>query len=266
MSSDRTDRSGRDRRVLPDRRDHRGPARGRRRCWSARATTPRCSTVDSPVITSTDVLVEGVHFRRDWTAAADVGRKAVAVNVADLEAMGGRAVALLVGLLGAGRRWRSAGRWTSPRGCGRRRGRPGSSLVGGDVTRARDITIAVTVLGVLRRRAPVRRSGARPGDVVAVRRPAGLGRRRADRARPRVPLAARRGRGVPGARSCRTGRGRGRRGRRDGDDRRLRRAAGRPRPRGGASGVVASTCAGRRSRCPSRCRPWPRRPARTRTS
>jgi thiamine-monophosphate kinase len=50
-----------------------------------------------PVITSTDVLVEGIHFRRDWSPAGDVGRKAVAVNVADLEAMGGRAVAILVG-------------------------------------------------------------------------------------------------------------------------------------------------------------------------
>jgi thiamine-monophosphate kinase len=44
-----------------------------------------------PVVSSLDVLVEGVHFRRDWSEAADVGRKAVAVNVADIEAMGGRA-------------------------------------------------------------------------------------------------------------------------------------------------------------------------------
>ena len=55
--------------------------------------------VDGPVLTSVDVLVEGVHFRRDWTTAHDVGRKAVAVNVADLEAMGGRAQGDRRGLL-----------------------------------------------------------------------------------------------------------------------------------------------------------------------
>ena len=49
--------------------------------------------IKDAVATSVDVLVEGVHFRRDWSEARDVGRKAVAVNVADLEAIGARATA-----------------------------------------------------------------------------------------------------------------------------------------------------------------------------
>ena len=53
-------------------------------------------------------------------------------------------------------------------GLGEEAAAAGVSLLGGDVTRARDITIAVTVLGVLDGRPPVLRSGARPGDVVAI--------------------------------------------------------------------------------------------------
>jgi thiamine-monophosphate kinase len=113
------------------------------------------------------VLVEGVHFRRDWSEARDVGRKAVAVNVADLEAIGARATGLLVGFsappdLKVG--------WVLDFADGLRQEAEAArvSLLGGDVTRARDITIAVTAMGSLEGREPVLRSGARPGNLVAI--------------------------------------------------------------------------------------------------
>lgn len=123
--------------------------------------------VAGPVVSSVDVLVEGVHFRRDWSEARDVGRKAVAVNVADIEAMGGRALGLLVGF-SAPAELPTA--WVMEFTAGLREecAAAGVALLGGDTTRSRDITVAVTVLGTLDGRPPVRRSGARPGDVVAL--------------------------------------------------------------------------------------------------
>ncbi len=123
--------------------------------------------VGGPVVTSVDVLVEGVHFRRDWSEARDVGRKAVAVNVADIEAMGGRALGIVVGFSAPSDL--SAG-WVLDFAAGLRDecDAAGVYLLGGDTTRSRDITISVTVLGALDGRQPVRRGGARPGDVVAL--------------------------------------------------------------------------------------------------
>jgi thiamine-monophosphate kinase len=123
--------------------------------------------VGDTVAASLDVLVEGVHFRRDWSEAGDVGRKAAAVNIADIEAIGARATGLLVGFsappeLPVG--------WVLDFAAGlvQESLAAGVGLLGGDVTRARDITVAVTAMGSLEGRDPVLRSGARPGDLVAI--------------------------------------------------------------------------------------------------
>ena len=57
---------------------------------------------DGRVVVSTDVLVDGRHFRRDWAQAHDIGRRVAAANLSDLNAMGGRATALTVGLAAPG--------------------------------------------------------------------------------------------------------------------------------------------------------------------
>lgn len=124
--------------------------------------------VNGSAVTSTDMLVEGVHFRRDWSSAHDVGRKAVAENVADLEAMGATPVTMVV-CLGAPADLPMD--WVRELSAGMRAEAElsGICLVGGDTTRARDVTIAVTVIGQTDGREPVLRSGARPGQVVAVK-------------------------------------------------------------------------------------------------
>ena len=122
---------------------------------------------DGRVVATTDLLVEGRHFRLDWSSAYDVGQKAAAANLADVAAMGAVATALLVGLA------------TPPGlplevadglvdGLRDEAARVGALVVGGDVVAADALLLAITALGDLQGRAPVTRAGARPGDVVVL--------------------------------------------------------------------------------------------------
>jgi len=118
------------------------------------------------VVVCTDVLVEGVHFRADWSTAHDVGRKAVAVNAADVAAMGACTVAVVVGLAAPAD---TPVAWLTELTAGLRAesATVGCSVVGGDTVAGPVVTVAVTAVGTLLG-APVTRAGARPGDVVAV--------------------------------------------------------------------------------------------------
>jgi thiamine-monophosphate kinase len=118
------------------------------------------------VVVSTDVLVEGRHFRRDWASAADIGHRAAAANLSDVNAMGGRAHSLTIGL--AAPRDLPA-RWALEfaEGFAEEAALVGASVVGGDLTSADSLVIAVTALGACTQ-APVLRSGAEPGDVLAL--------------------------------------------------------------------------------------------------
>ncbi|MDX6286917.1 MAG: thiamine-monophosphate kinase [Frankiales bacterium] len=122
---------------------------------------------DGRVVATTDVLVDGRHFRRDWSTAYDVGRRAAAANLADIAAMGARATALLIGL-GCPADLELA--WADGLADGLRDEAAlcNASVVGGDVVRSDVLTIAVTALGDLNGRAPVTRAGAQPGDIVGV--------------------------------------------------------------------------------------------------
>ncbi len=130
------------------------------------------ATPDGRVVATTDFLLEGRHFRRDWSAAADVGHKAAARSLADLAAMGAEPSALLVALAAPADLPVSWARELAE-GLAAECARGGASVIGGDTARAGQVLLAVTGLGDLAGRAPVLRSGARPGDLVAVAGPLG---------------------------------------------------------------------------------------------
>ena len=118
------------------------------------------------VAVSTDAMIEDVHFRRTWSSPHDVGRKAVASSVADLEAMGARPIGVVISLSAPPDLEAS---WVTEcsRGAREECELSGAALVGGDITRGAAIGVVCTVFGDMEGRAPVLRSGARSGDVVA---------------------------------------------------------------------------------------------------
>jgi thiamine-monophosphate kinase len=119
------------------------------------------------VVAAVDLVIEGRHFRREWSSAYDVGVKAAARSLADIAAMGAVNTALLVALATPGT---LPARWATElaEGLAAEATRAGAGIVGGDTARADGITLSVTALGDLEGRRPVLRSGARPGDLIAV--------------------------------------------------------------------------------------------------
>jgi thiamine-monophosphate kinase len=125
------------------------------------------AAVDGRAVVCTDMLVEDRHFRLDWSTPHDVGRKAVAQNAADIEAMGGRATAFVVAF-GAPGDTSTARAVELADGMWHEAGLIGAGIVGGDMVSAPQWVISVTALGDLGGLDAVRRSGAKIGDTVAV--------------------------------------------------------------------------------------------------
>ncbi|MDO4241386.1 MAG: thiamine-phosphate kinase [Microbacteriaceae bacterium] len=119
------------------------------------------------VITS-DTMVEGSDFRRDWHTPFALGWKLAATNLSDVVAMGARPTALTVAITCPGDTRVEAL-------CEIARGltvacealAPGCAVVGGDIAAGQQMVCAVTAVGEMGERQPVLRSGAKPGDIVA---------------------------------------------------------------------------------------------------
>lgn len=117
------------------------------------------------VLVSTDTLVEGVHFRTNWAEARQIGRRAAAASLADIAAMGGANLALVVAFT-APRETSTI--WADELNAGllEEAAKEGAALVGGDVSVGPVVSLTVTALGSAKQ--AVRRNGAGPDQVVAV--------------------------------------------------------------------------------------------------
>jgi thiamine-monophosphate kinase len=119
------------------------------------------------LLATTDLFVEGIHFRREMFSPRQAGRKALARGLSDIAAMGGEARHALVSL--ALPRW-AAERWVREfyRGMAELGRKWKVGIVGGDLTRGRLLAADIVVLGFAPRGKALRRDGARPGDAIYV--------------------------------------------------------------------------------------------------
>jgi thiamine-monophosphate kinase len=125
-------------------------------------------TPGAALVVTTDSLVEGIHFRLDWTDWASLGHKTLAVNLSDLAAMGAtpRLAVLTLGLRGDERVSDLRALYN---GLGALAARSGTLIAGGDIVRSPTaLTLHVTAFGEVVENRVLTRSGARPGDVIGV--------------------------------------------------------------------------------------------------
>ncbi|MBA3316778.1 MAG: thiamine-phosphate kinase [Gemmatimonadales bacterium] len=116
---------------------------------------------DGALAVSTDVSVEGVHFRLDWITPAEAGWRATSAALSDLAAEGAGPIGVLSAIT-VPQRAADGDLLALSEGIGAAAAAAGAPVVGGDLSTGAAWSIGVTVIGRASR--PVTRAGARPGD------------------------------------------------------------------------------------------------------
>lgn len=134
------------------------------------AAVLRC---DAPLVVSNDALVDEVHFRRGWLSEEEIGYRATMAALSDLAAMGAKPLGVVSGLIlpddvdDEALRRLAIGQRRAASECG-------TAVIGGNLAKGSQLSITCTVMGTAER--PLLRSGAKPGDVLAVVGHLGLAR------------------------------------------------------------------------------------------
>lgn len=123
-----------------------------------------CAVVEGGRLALTcDLAVEGIHFRRDWLTAEEIGGRSCAAALSDLAAVAAAPVAVLVACAAGADDVKSGWLGAVQRGVEEAARAAGAAVVGGDVARSPG-PLVLDVTGVGRVEVPVLRDGARPGD------------------------------------------------------------------------------------------------------
>lgn len=138
--------------------------------WGARAggigddAAVISSIGDRALVASTDSSVENVHFRRAWLSAFEIGYRATTAALSDLAAMAAKPLGMLVAM-GIPDDWLPEIDDLAD-GIGDAAATGSAPILGGDISKATELSLTITVLGAAR--SPLMRSAAHPGDFVYV--------------------------------------------------------------------------------------------------
>ena len=116
-------------------------------------------------VLAADMAIEGVHFNREWSTLGEIGAKITAANLADIYAMGGEPKYLLVSA-GLTADFGIAQVTELAKGIAEEAALVGASVVGGDISRAEQLVISISVYGEVEN--PITRSGAKVEDSVII--------------------------------------------------------------------------------------------------
>ena len=122
------------------------------------------NAVNSNVVVSTDMAVEGVHFRIDWSTAYEIGRKITVANLADIFAMGGLPKFLLVSVAFPSRHLNRLE--DLAKGIRDEAHKVNATVIGGDISSSEQLVISITAIGETDQ--AITRSGAQPNDLVMI--------------------------------------------------------------------------------------------------
>ena len=120
---------------------------------------------ENHIVVTTDMAVEDVHFKVNWSSAEEIGRKVAAANLADIYAMGGRPKYLTVAMAATGNEeleWMLG----IARGIAHEAKIVGAQVVGGDLAKGEKIVISITAIGECENE--ILRSGAKVGDSIYI--------------------------------------------------------------------------------------------------
>jgi thiamine-monophosphate kinase len=140
------------------------------RTWKSELVVPNgddgavISLAGKNLVASTDVAVEGIHFRMDWSSYFEVGRKITAANLADICAMGGWPEFLLVTVILPSEHL--DGVIDIARGIAAEADLVGAQVIGGDLSNGSELAISITALGSVGK--AICRTGAKVGDRIVI--------------------------------------------------------------------------------------------------